>query len=79
MNALKNPISQLLSHILLHKQDKEVRICSICRRLQQHLYASIEAREREELGITTFIKKKVNEEKTEVEKPSARIFVAKSL
>lgn len=80
------PLSPLLSNILLHELDKElekrghrfVRYADDC-----NIYVkSLKAGERVKVGMTTFIEKKlklkVNEEKSAVGKPSARIFLGVS-
>ena len=80
------PLSPLLSNILLHELDKElekrghrfVRYADDC-----NIYVkSLKAGERVKLGMTTFIEKKlklkVNEEKSAVGKPKARIFLGVS-
>jgi RNA-directed DNA polymerase len=80
------PLSPLLSNILLHELDKElekrghkfVRYADDC-----NIYVkSLKAGERVKTGITTFIEKKlklkVNEEKSAVGKPIARIFLGVS-
>jgi len=80
------PLSPLLSNILLHELDKElekrghrfVRYADDC-----NIYVkSLKAGERVKAGMTTFIEKKlklkVNEEKSAVGKPSARIFLGVS-
>lgn len=80
------PLSPLLSNILLHELDKElekrghrfVRYADDC-----NIYVkSLKAGERVKLGMTTFIEKKlklkVNEKKSAVGKPKARIFLGVS-
>lgn len=80
------PLSPLLSNIMLNELDKElekrghkfVRYADDC-----NIYVkSLKAGERVKTGITTFIEKKlklkVNEEKTAVGKPVARIFLGVS-
>lgn len=80
------PLSPLLSNILLHELDKElekrghrfVRYADDC-----NIYVkSLKAGERIKAGMTSFIEKKlklkVNEEKSAVGKPSARIFLGVS-